>query len=208
MEDDISIRKSSTRALIRHGYEVDAAEDGAAGWEALNADGYDLMITDNTMPKMSGVELIRKLRSARVTLPVIMATGTLPTEEFTRSPWLQPAATLLKPYTAAEMVRTVKRVLREADIHQGDSLNSVLAGNGVEHGQLRIEAIIRFPKTSNWLLAPVDHFAKLCGVTAFAFNSVCACCASSHGFNSFLAVAPARPLAQSQVGVTKIVVSC
>jgi len=48
-------------------------------------------------------------------LPVVMATGTLPKEEFTRQPWLQPAAMLPKPYTAEEMLRTVKKVLHEAD---------------------------------------------------------------------------------------------
>jgi DNA-binding response OmpR family regulator len=115
VEDDISIRQISTEVLIHSGYEVDAAEDGAAGWEALQANSYDLMITDNNMPKMSGVELLSKLRAARMALPVIMATGALPKEEFTRYPWLQPAATLLKPYTVEEMLGTVKKVLREAD---------------------------------------------------------------------------------------------
>ena len=51
VEDDISIRRLNTEVLRRSGYEVDAAEDGAAAWEALNADSYDLMITDNNMPK-------------------------------------------------------------------------------------------------------------------------------------------------------------
>jgi hypothetical protein len=38
----------------------------------------------------------------------------LPAEEFARYPWLRPAATLLKPYTGEEILRTVKKVLREA----------------------------------------------------------------------------------------------
>ena len=100
---------------MRSGYEVEAAADGAAAWQALNANTYDLLITDNSMPKMSGVELLRKLRGARMALPVIMATGSLPKKEFARYPWLQPAATLIKPYTGTEMLRTVKKVLREAE---------------------------------------------------------------------------------------------
>jgi DNA-binding response OmpR family regulator len=115
VEDDISTRQLSTQVLIHSGYEVDAAEDGAAAWEALSADSYDLMITDNNMPKLTGVELLKKLRAARMALPVIMATGTLPKEEFTRQPWLQPAATLLKPYAIEALLGTVKKVLREAD---------------------------------------------------------------------------------------------
>jgi DNA-binding response OmpR family regulator len=115
VEDEPHIRQLNTGVLINSGYDVDTAEDGAAGWEALNADSYDLMITDNKMPRLTGVELLKKLYAHRMALPVIMATGELPTEEFTRYPWLQPAATLLKPYTVAELLGTVKKVLREAD---------------------------------------------------------------------------------------------
>lgn len=112
VEDDISVRQLNIEILAGSGYEVDAAEDGAAAWESLNVDSYDLMITDNGMPRLTGIELLKKLRAARMELPVIMATGTLPMEEFARSPWLQPAATLVKPYTSGELLRTVKKVLR------------------------------------------------------------------------------------------------
>jgi DNA-binding response OmpR family regulator len=115
VEDEPHIRQLNTGALIHSGYHVDAAEDGAAAWEALNTDSYDLLITDHNMPRLTGIELLKKLYANRMALPVIMATGELPTEEFTRYPWLQPAATLLKPYTIAELLGTVKKVLREAD---------------------------------------------------------------------------------------------
>ncbi len=120
VEDDVFFRRLNAKVLAQSGYEVDTAEDGEAAWWALNTSSYDLLITDNRMPKVSGVDLLKKLRAARMDLPVIMATGTLPKEEFARYPWLQPAATLLKPYTSEEMLRTVKKVLREA------------AGNGDE----------------------------------------------------------------------------
>jgi len=116
VEDDISIRQLNTEGLRRSGYEVDAAEDGEAAWDALQLESYDLVITDNSMPKVTGVELLEKLRAARLTLPVIMATGALPTAVFARCPWLQPDATLLKPYTSAELLRTVKKVLREGNV--------------------------------------------------------------------------------------------
>jgi DNA-binding response OmpR family regulator len=119
VDDDSGVRLLHAEVLMRSGYEVDAAEDGAAGWEALNADSYDLMITDNNMPKLTGVELLKKLRFARMALPVIMATGTLPTHEFARSPWLKPAATLLKPFTIEKLLGTVKDVLRAADGNGG-----------------------------------------------------------------------------------------
>lgn len=115
VEDEILIRQLNTAALLHAGYDVNAARDGADAWEALNSGLYDLVITDNNMPKVSGVELLKKMRAARIVLPVIMATGELPQEAFTRYPWLQPEAILLKPYAVEEMLRTVKKVLREAD---------------------------------------------------------------------------------------------
>jgi two-component system chemotaxis response regulator CheY len=112
VDDEVSIRQLITSALVGSGYRVDAAEDGADAWEALQVNHYDLLITDNNMPKVSGVQLLQKLHATRHALPVIMATGTLPKEEFARKPWLAPAATLLKPYTLADLLKTVKAVLR------------------------------------------------------------------------------------------------
>src|SRR5580658_9463351 len=78
VEDDADIRRVNTEVLIYSGYQVDAAEDGAAAWDALQLNQYDLMVTDNDMPKVTGVELIQKLQTARMAVPVIMATGTSP----------------------------------------------------------------------------------------------------------------------------------
>ncbi len=116
VEDDSAILRLNAEVLSRSGYEVDTAADGVAGWEALQANDYDLMITDNNMPKLSGIELLKKLRATRMEMPVIMATGTLPAEEFARSPWLRPSASLVKPYTAEQLLQTVSKVLREAEV--------------------------------------------------------------------------------------------
>jgi DNA-binding response OmpR family regulator len=118
VEDDPAILQLSTSVLSLSGYEVDAATNGAVAWQALNTKIYDLMITDNNMPELSGVELLQKLRAAGMVLPVILATGLPPTEEFARQPWLKPAATLLKPFTFEQMLRTVENLLRATD-HPG-----------------------------------------------------------------------------------------
>ena len=115
VDDDRLVRRHIAEMLIHSGYHVDAAEDGAVAWDMLQLHRYDLLVTDNQMPKVSGVELLKKLHSVRMTLPVIMATGSLPEVEFTRYPWLQPAATLLKPFTGDELLRTVEKVLRVTD---------------------------------------------------------------------------------------------
>src|SRR5436190_13695922 len=66
-------------ALARSGCCVDTAEDGEAGWEALQANEYDLLIADNRMPKVSGLELIINLRAQGMALPIVFASSLLPT---------------------------------------------------------------------------------------------------------------------------------
>lgn len=110
-DDDPDILRLNVRALTASGYQVDAVEDGAIAWDALQRKSHDLLVTDNNMPKVSGVELLKKLRTASMSVPVILVTGVLPTEEFAKNPWLKPAATLLKPYTIDALLETVSEVL-------------------------------------------------------------------------------------------------
>jgi DNA-binding response OmpR family regulator len=114
VEDDLLNLQFNVAALSRFGYQTRTAEDGATAWKALQANGYDLLITDNNMPRVSGIELAKKVRSAHMTLPIIIASAGVPTRELDRNAWLQPVATLAKPYTRDELLRTVKKVLREA----------------------------------------------------------------------------------------------
>jgi DNA-binding response OmpR family regulator len=115
VDDDSDLRRLYADVLALPGYHVDAAEDGAAGWEALQANNYNLLITEHSLPKLTGVELVRKLRAARMAVPVVMAAGRLPTSELTRNPSLQFAAMLPKPFAVDELLDTVKKVLRATD---------------------------------------------------------------------------------------------
>ncbi len=115
VDDDRDVRNLNAEVLVRAGYQVDTAENGASGWKALEANRYDALITDNTMPGVTGLDLIKKLRSADMTLSVILASGTVPAEELSRCPWLEVNALLPKPYSIAELLRTVDQVLRAAD---------------------------------------------------------------------------------------------
>ena len=110
-DDEAVLRQLMTAALVGDGYHVDAAEDGAIAWEALQAKPYDLLITDQNMPKITGVELVKNLRSARMALPVVMVAGMLPMDELAREPSVRFAATLLKPFAVEALLDTVENVL-------------------------------------------------------------------------------------------------
>ena len=131
VDDDPDVRRFYAEMLTGGGYRVDTVGDSEAAWALLNAvscgsDSYDLLITDNNMPKLSGLDLVRKLRAERMALPVILVSGEFPaaldlavatgaslkTLEWNRS--LQIDAALLKPFAVDELLRTVNRVLLAA----------------------------------------------------------------------------------------------
>lgn len=125
VDDNRDFRKLQKDLLAAAGYEIQCANDGAAGWEALQNENYDLVITDNQMPRMTGLEMIEKLYTAEMSIPVIMATGNLPIKEFARKPWLKPEGSLQRPYTDGELLDAVRNVL-DPDDGEDDEKESLL----------------------------------------------------------------------------------
>lgn len=116
LDDDDDIREICVETLVHKGYHVDAAADGEAGWKALQARKYDLLITDHEMPKLSGLELVKKVCSSRMPLAVIIASGSLSPGELKRHPAIQIAAALPKPFSPDELLKTVQHVLCGNDV--------------------------------------------------------------------------------------------
>ena len=112
VDDEPAIRRLNSDLLMEAGYEADAVADGVMAWDNLKRNHYDLLITDNLMPKMSGVELLEKLHACHRSVPVIMATGTIPAEEIKCQPWFRIATVLLKPYSMQDLLEAVRNSLR------------------------------------------------------------------------------------------------
>ena len=112
VEDSQSIRRLCSKVLMRSGYQVDTAEDGEAGLRALRAarhdpDSFDLLITDNEMPRLSGLDLIQQLHIEHLDLPVILASGSVPAQ----TEQLRLAAILPKPFSADQLLQVVNEIL-------------------------------------------------------------------------------------------------
>jgi len=110
VDDDEMFLDLAATMLNRAGFSVDTAGDGEAGWTALRAGAYDLLITDNDMPRLTGVELVTRAREAGMTLPVVMASGSSALEAIHGSGWLNLAACLRKPFAIHELVEIASRV--------------------------------------------------------------------------------------------------
>ena len=62
VDDSITVREVQRQLLRTHGYEVDVAVDGQDGWNRVRAARYDLVVSDIDMPRMTGLELVKRIR--------------------------------------------------------------------------------------------------------------------------------------------------
>jgi two-component system sensor histidine kinase and response regulator WspE len=62
VDDSITVREVERKLLESNGYEVDVATDGMEGWNAVRLADYDLVISDVDMPRMNGIEFVRRIR--------------------------------------------------------------------------------------------------------------------------------------------------
>lgn len=74
-EDTRDLNRVITVALQHEGYEVDPAYDGEEASERAFQNGYDLIVLDIMMPKKSGIEVLREIRSANNVTPVLLLTA-------------------------------------------------------------------------------------------------------------------------------------
>jgi len=112
VEDEQNIRDNVAFALRREGYKVAAFADGAAAWESFQRALPDLAVLDIIMPRMDGLELLRRIRSASATLPVVFLTSR--DEEFDRVLGLELGADdyLCKPFSMRELMARIKVLFR------------------------------------------------------------------------------------------------
>jgi DNA-binding response OmpR family regulator len=111
VDDDEMFLPLAATVLTQAGFHVKTAVDGEAGWTALCAGDYDLLITDNDMPRLTGVELVMRARKARMTLPVVMASGSSVLEAIHGSGCLDLAAFLHKPFAIHELAGIASRIV-------------------------------------------------------------------------------------------------
>lgn len=128
VDDDENIVASVSLALESHGHMVTACHDGVAGLESLQNNPPDLAILDVKMPRMDGMELLRRLRQTS-DLPVIMLTSK--DEEIDEILGFNLGADdyIHKPFSQRLLLERVKAVLR-----RGGADEAAKAGGPVDPG--------------------------------------------------------------------------
>ncbi len=139
VDDERSITTTLRMALEQEGYKVRVYNDGASALEALTEDPPDLAILDIKMPRMDGMELLRRLRQ-QTQLPVIFLTSK--DEEIDELFGLKMGADdyIAKPFSQRLVVERVKAVLRRfAPAKEGPGGAPAVAAQILERGKLRLD---------------------------------------------------------------------
>jgi len=125
-EDDEGLRSVLQRGLRENGYVVDALPDGAQALAFLRTYDYDVAVLDWRMPKMSGLELVRELRRAGSSVPILMLTARDTADD--RIAGLDEGADdyLVKPFVFGELLARVRALQRRPPAVHGPR---VVVGN-------------------------------------------------------------------------------
>jgi CheY-like chemotaxis protein len=113
VDDEKGIVDAMRLALESLGYRVTAMRDSVEALEAFrhNPEGFDIIITDMTMPNMTGKELAEEIISIRHDMPVILCTGFSEQISKTAAEGMGISAFLMKPVGINDMANTIREVL-------------------------------------------------------------------------------------------------
>ncbi len=115
-EDDSELRQLFQHVLTKNGYTVVGVPNGEEALSAIEGSYYDLIISDIMMPKMDGYELVRALRDAGLTTPVMMITAKDAFDDMRLGFLSGSDDYMVKPVNVNEMVLRVGALLRRAQM--------------------------------------------------------------------------------------------
>ncbi len=122
-EDEKSLSRAVKIILEKNNYLVDAVYDGREALEYLEADSYDGAILDIMMPKMDGIEVLRRIREEGNTVPVLLLTAKSQIEDKVLGLDTGANDYLTKPFDAKELLARIRAMTRVRQ-SQGSSVLS------------------------------------------------------------------------------------
>ena len=112
IDDSQSVRQMISMTLVGSGFTVDEARDGAEGYDKATTVSYNAILTDLNMPKMNGLDFIRKFRehpSSRG-VPIIFLSTESDEESKREAKSAGAIGWIIKPFDQAQLLAVVKKV--------------------------------------------------------------------------------------------------
>lgn len=120
VEDSLQLNKALTTVLKRNSFVVDSAFDGKEALIYLEQYTYDVIILDIMLPKVNGLEVLKKARENRIETPIIMLTAKSTTED--KIVGLDNGADdyLPKPFVVDELLARIRALMRRKPVYKDD----------------------------------------------------------------------------------------
>lgn len=175
VEDATFLAEAVKHNLEKQGFTVDLTNNGEDGLENALSDIYDCVVLDIMLPKLSGTDILKRMREKNVQTPVIMLSALSEVE--TKISHLDHGADdyLAKPFKTAELIARIKALIRRpknidiSDITYGDLVldktNATL--NGEQLTAKEVEVITEFMKSPDTLISKEHLLAKIWGEDGF-----------------------------------------
>lgn len=140
VDDDQNILASVSMALESEGFEVRTFNDGASALEGMNNDPGDLAVLDIKMPRMDGMELLRRLREKQ-SLPVIFLTSK--DDEIDEMLGLKMGADdyIKKPFSQRLLIERIKTILRRMDAIKKVKTEDEDESGVIVRGRLKLDPV-------------------------------------------------------------------
>lgn len=112
VEDDVKVAEFVRRGLAEEGYAVDVLHDGSDAGEQATVFDYDAVVLDMMLPRQSGFQVLREIRSRKASLPVVILTARDSVQD--RIAGLDAGADdyMAKPFALAELSARLRALLR------------------------------------------------------------------------------------------------
>ena len=121
VEDSIQLNKALTTVLKRNSYIVDSAFDGEEALLYIDQYKYDIIILDIMLPKINGLDVLKRVRTNKIDTPIIMLTAKSTTEDKIHGLDLGADDYLPKPFVVDELLARIRALLRRQPTYEEEA---------------------------------------------------------------------------------------
>ncbi len=152
IDDEESIRDACQQILTRLGHDVASTGDAIAGYEMALSETFDLILLDLRMPKMEGLDILKKLKEdSGIAAKIIIITGYGTIQLAVEAMRLGAIHFLTKPFSATELKKAIKDSLEKREDEASPDTLAMLIGNSDYMAELK-DTIQRVAKTDSTVL--------------------------------------------------------
>lgn len=130
VEDEVGLAEALTQILKKQNYSVDTVHDGQSGLDNIMSGIYDLLLLDIMLPEIDGITLLRKIRSAGISTPVILLTAKGDISDKVSGLDYGADDYVAKPFSTEELLARIRAALRRK--------GEVIPEDGIKFGDIEL----------------------------------------------------------------------